>query len=255
MFFIDVQGTLLSDSDKSLINGARELILLLNQRQIPYVIITNNTKDLNLLSKLRQKGLEIKQNAYIDPFIVLESFLKPCKIAAFGSKEFQNALVDLGFELDFKAPAAVAVASFDDFKFSDFALMIELAKEQLPFFAMHKTSIYKKNHRLYPGVGAIMAMIEYATSLKYEVIGKPSKAFYEAALKLLKNQDKGAKFENTFIISDDFKGDLVGAKALKMKTALVLSGKISDTKALDTSKLDFVYKDINEFLQKYVIML
>lgn len=44
MYFIDVQGTLISDSDKRPINGARELIAHLNEQNTPYVVITNNTK-------------------------------------------------------------------------------------------------------------------------------------------------------------------------------------------------------------------
>ena len=43
-FLIDVQGTLLSDSDKSPIKGAKELINFLNEKNLPYVVITNNTK-------------------------------------------------------------------------------------------------------------------------------------------------------------------------------------------------------------------
>lgn len=46
MFFLDVQGTLISDHDKSLIHGAKELIDFLNAKNLPYLIITNNTKNL-----------------------------------------------------------------------------------------------------------------------------------------------------------------------------------------------------------------
>ncbi|EFS3673173.1 HAD family hydrolase, partial [Campylobacter coli] len=57
MFFLDVQGTLISDADKSLIYGAKELIDFLNMKNIPYVVITNNTKKIDFLERLRQKGL------------------------------------------------------------------------------------------------------------------------------------------------------------------------------------------------------
>ena len=55
MFFLDVQGTLISDHDKSLIHGAKELIDFLNAKNLPYLIITNNTKKLDFLEKLREK--------------------------------------------------------------------------------------------------------------------------------------------------------------------------------------------------------
>ncbi|AXP09413.1 HAD-IIA family hydrolase [Campylobacter hepaticus] len=250
MFFLDVQGTLISDSDKSLIQGAKELIDFLNIKQIPYVIITNNTKKLDFLDYLRQKGLKIKKDAYIDPFCVLNRILKPCKIAAFGSNEFLCSLEKLGFKFDFIYPKAVLVASYDDFKFKDFASMIEFAKKGIQFIVMHETSIYKKDNRLYPGVGGIMVMLKHAVNFKYEVIGKPSISFYQEALNLLKKQDLKANFKESKIISDDFKGDLLKAKELGMKTLLVLSGKISDTKGIDMNLLDRVYPSVFEFLKE-----
>lgn len=249
MFFLDVQGTLISDADKSLIYGAKELINFLNTKNIPYVVITNNTKKIDFLERLRQKGLAIKEDAYIDPFSVLGYILRPCKVAAFGAEEFIQSLEKLGFEMDFENPMAVLVASYDDFKFQDFALMMEYAKEGVQFIAMHESSIYKKEGRLYPGVGSIMAMLQNAIDFKYQVVGKPSAAFYKEALRLLRNYNKNADFEDIKIISDDLKGDLVQAKELGMKTLLVLSGKISDTKGLDTGMVDKIYPSVLEILK------
>ncbi|EAI4306009.1 HAD-IIA family hydrolase [Campylobacter coli] len=249
MFFLDVQGTLISDHDKSLIHGAKELIDFLNAKNLPYLIITNNTKKLDFLEKLQQKGLAIKENAYIDPFSVLKHLLRPCKVAAFGADEFVKSLENLGFELDFVNPSAVLVASYDDFKFKDFATMIELARREVRFIAMHESSIYKKDGRLYPGVGSIMAMLQNAIDFKYQVVGKPSPAFYKEALRLLRNYNKNADFEDIKIISDDLKGDLVQAKELGMKTLLVLSGKISDTKGFDTGMVDKIYPSVLEILK------
>ncbi|ECR6749898.1 HAD-IIA family hydrolase [Campylobacter coli] len=249
MFFLDVQGTLISDTDKSLIYGAKELIDFLNTKNIPYVVITNNTKKIDFLERLRQKGLAIKEDAYIDPFSVLGYILRPCKVAAFGAEEFVQSLEKLGFEMDFENPMAVLIASYDDFKFQDFALMMEYAKEGVQFIAMHESSIYKKEGRLYPGVGSIMAMLQNAIDFKYQVVGKPSTAFYKEALRLLRNYNKNADFEDIKIISDDLKGDLVQAKELGMKTLLVLSGKISDTKGLDTGMVDKIYPSVLEILK------
>lgn len=251
MLFIDVQGTLLSDYDKSLIHGAKELFTLLNSTKQPYVVLTNNTKRLDFLSFLQKKGLQIKDESYLDPFCVLNTLIKPCKITAFGSKQFLQNLKNLGFELHDCKPKALLIASYDKFTFKDFAGIIALIKKGVRVIAMHETSIYKKDGYLYPGVGSIMAMLLNATTFEYEVVGKPSTAFYKEALKRIKMQDENAEFKDITIISDDFKGDLVQAKKLGMKTALVLSGKINDTKGLDKSLLDGVYPSILEFTKEY----
>ncbi|ALV64259.1 HAD-IIA family hydrolase [Campylobacter fetus] len=253
MYFIDVQGTLISDTDKSPINGACEFIEFLNLNNIPYVVITNNTKakSLDFLANLRKIGLQIKDGAYLDPFCVLEEILPPCNCAMFGATQFVDTMKNLGYKEDFKEPKAVLIASWDDFKFSDFASINELVLNGAKLIAMHETSIYKKNGRLYPGVGAISAMINYATGVGYEAVGKPSKAFYNEALRLLNLQSGKAEFKDITIISDDAKGDLKGAKEIGMKTSLVLSGKVSDPDKSGVKKdiLDSVYKDISEVLK------
>ena len=250
MYFIDVQGTLISDNDKSPINGACELIERLNQKQIPYVVITNNTKIKSdeFLRVLKDKGLAIKDGAYIDPFCVLNKTISPCPVALFGASEFIATMQNIGYTQDFKSPRAVLIASWDKFSFDDFATINELALKGVPIIAMHETSIYKKNGRLYPGVGAIASMISYATGAKFSSIGKPSIGFYSAALELLKAQNPQAKFSDITIISDDATGDLYGAKELGMTTTLVLSGKIDreNLANLDKQKIDNIYDDVSK---------
>lgn len=253
MYFIDVQGTLISDSDKSPINGACELIDILNLKNIPYVVITNNTKAKSddFLEGLRKKGLNIKDGAYLDPFCVLKEALSPSNVAMFGASEFIATMQSLGYVQDLKNPKAVLIASWDDFKFSDFASINELILNGAEFIAMHETSIYKKNGRLYPGVGAIAAMVSYSTGASYKAVGKPSMAFYNEALRLINLQKQGIKFSDITIISDDAKGDLVGAKELGMKTILVLSGKVSDMAKTGVKEniIDQIYKDVQDYIK------
>jgi NagD protein len=222
-FFIDVQGTLICDKKREPIAGACEFIDTLNERNIPYVVITNNTKVQSdeFLKSLQQKGLNIKN--YIDPFSLLTTQLKEKKIAAFGSWEFLEIMKDLGYELDYENPNALVVSIKKEYTNEDYALMIECALKAQNIIGMHETSIYSKEGKRYPGVGAIMQMIKFATNKEYNVVGKPSFNFYNKAREML-----GLDFNDITIISDDMIGDLIGASALKMKTALVLSGKIKD---------------------------
>ncbi|MDO5045197.1 HAD-IIA family hydrolase [Campylobacter sp.] len=255
MIFVDVQGTLISDKDKSPINGAIELIEFLNLKDIPYVAITNNTKlkSEDFLKDLRAKGLNIKDGAYIDPFYVLEEILPVCKIAAFGSDKFQKTVLNLGYELDFSSETkAVVIANGNEFKFSDFAQMIELLQGGARLIAMSETSFYKKDDMSYPGAGAIARMLDYATGSGFDVVGKPSDAFYKAALDLLRAQGGSGNFSDVTIISDDAICDLVGAKEIKMKTALVLSGKVksASTAGVDLNLIDKIYADVSEVLKE-----
>jgi len=225
-YLIDVQGTLISDIDKSPLVGACQLIGNLNKKGIPYCVITNNTKIPSsiFLQDLKKMGMDIR--FYLDPFMVMEQALRVKSIAPFGPDSFVEVLKSLGYEIDFKNPEALVIASHTEFNAKAFAKMIEYAQNGAQIIGMHGTSIYSKSGLFYPGVGAILAMISYATSKNVKIIGKPSQAFYEEAKKILNSQSKSISFSDIQIISDDAKGDLVGAKELGMETRLVLSGKV-----------------------------
>lgn len=228
MYFVDVQGTLIEDNTKLPTRGAVAFIDYLNTHQIPYMVITNSTKNPSdeFLGYLNSIGLNIPHEHYLDPLMMLESHIdKSQKIAAYGSTPFLNVLQSMGYTLDYLKPDVVLVAIKDDFNADEYAQMIEFLLGGAQLVGMHETTLYAKNHKRYPGVGAILKMLEFATSVSYTVVGKPSVPFFEEALSRLALQKTGIKFTDITIISDDVKGDLIGAQSLGMKGVFVLSGK------------------------------
>ncbi len=252
-YFIDVQGTLIDDTDKKPIKGSIEFIRYLNEKKIPYVVVTNNTKVLSeeFHSFLLSLGFEIPKENYLDPFMVLDKTLTCKEIVAFGADEFVDTLGNLGYDLTSRNPKAMLISSKKDFDSKDYASMIESALKGVKIIGMHATSIYAKDGRRYPGVGAILQMISYATSKEYEIIGKPSQSFYNEALRLLNLQsDKRVGFEDVTMISDDAIGDLKGIKESGSKTVLVLSGKCKSEKEIEPikDKIDEIHQDIGKML-------
>ncbi len=95
MYFIDVQGTLIEDNTKLPTRGAVEFIDHLNAHHIPYMVITNSTKNPSdeFLDYLNSIGLNIPKEHYLDPLMMLESHIdKTKKIAAYGSEPFLDVL-------------------------------------------------------------------------------------------------------------------------------------------------------------------
>jgi len=241
MYLIDVQGTLIDDIDKKPINGSIEFI---NNLKEPFVVVTNNTKkpSSEFYNFLVDLGFKIPKNSYLDPLMVLKNSLHVKRVCCFGAAEFIEVVESLGFKNTAKNPEAILVTSSKDFDSKDYASMIEMVMDGAKLIGMHATSTYAKDGRRYAGVGAIMKMVSYATSSSYEVIGKPSSAFYKEALKLLHVES----FKSVEMISDDAVGDLVGIKELGAKTTLVLSGKCkSEKEALHVkSHIDKIVTDI-----------
>jgi NagD protein len=255
MYFIDIQGTLITDTDKTPIEGAIAFIDKLNATNTPYVLITNNTKKSShdFVSFLCSLGFAINEAHYIDPLMSLKKTLKETAIAPYGTDEFIKLLPSLGYAIDFKNPEAVVVAIKHDFNADEYAQMIEFLLQGAKLVGMHETSIYAKNNKRYPGVGAILKMLQFATQKNYTVVGKPSAMFYKQALQKLQQQNPNATFDQITIISDDVTGDLVGAKKLGMKTIFVTSGKYKNSEEIlpqieKVLQPDLVKANISELL-------
>lgn len=257
MFFIDVQGTLIDDNTKLPTRGAVAFIDHLNTRHIPYMVITNSTKNPSdeFLGYLNAIGLAIPREHYLDPLMMLERYIdKSQKVAAYGSEPFVKVVESMGYTLDYLAPDVVLVAIKEDFSPDEYAQMIEFLLAGAKLIGMHETTLYVKNHKRYPGVGAILKMLEFATSAPYTVVGKPSIPFFDEALRRIRLQNEGAAYADITIISDDMKGDLVGAQALGMNGVFVLSGKIRNADEIlpslkPSERPGAVYADMQEVLE------
>ncbi len=256
MYFIDVQGTLISDIDKSPIRGSIAFIEMLNQTKTPYMVITNNTKKSSedFYTYLTSIGFNFNFDKYLDPLMLLESRVEREAVAAYGAQEFLDTLVKMGYVLDYENPKTVLVAIKEDFSADEYAQMIDFILSGASLVGMHETSIYAKNNKRYPGVGAVLKLLEFATSCSYTVVGKPSEAFYNESLKRIQQQSADTIFGDITMISDDVKGDLGGAKELGVKTIFVTSGKYKSANEIvpflkEELKPDEVYSDMQEILE------
>ena len=96
-------------------------------------------------------------------------------------------------------------------------------------YCLHKNKWWQTSRGPLLDAGAFVAGLEYAAGVDATVLGKPSPAYFAAALDAL-----GAEAELTWMVTDDVEADVVGAQALGMKTALVRTGKFRPEQ-LDTA--------------------
>ncbi len=72
--------------------------------------------------------------------------------------------------------------------------------------------------------GAFVAALEYAAGVDAEIVGKPSRAYFEAAL-----AEVGARPEEAVMVGDDVETDVQAAMALGLRGVLVRTGKFRET--------------------------
>jgi len=88
---------------------------------------------------------------------------------------------------------------------------------------LHKNRWWQTSRGPLLDAGAVVAGLEYACGARAEVIGKPSAAYFEAALLEL-----AARPEEAIMVGDDVDSDIVGAKALRLRAVLVRTGKFRE---------------------------
>jgi HAD superfamily hydrolase (TIGR01458 family) len=108
-----------------------------------------------------------------------------------------------------------------------FELMNDLFRQILRgarLIALQKNRYWLTGGQLTLDAGPYVAALEYATGTTAQVMGKPSRFFFELALKDLRLQP-----EQVAIIGDDLEADILGAQIAGLRTIFVESGK--DTRA------------------------
>jgi HAD superfamily hydrolase (TIGR01458 family) len=88
------------------------------------------------------------------------------------------------------------------------------------FYCLHKNKWWQTSRGQMLDAGAFVAGLEYATGIDATVLGKPSPAYFAAALDAL-----NAEPELTWMVTDDVEADVRGAQLFGMRTALVRTGK------------------------------
>ncbi|MGH3050332.1 MAG: TIGR01458 family HAD-type hydrolase [Gaiellaceae bacterium] len=87
-------------------------------------------------------------------------------------------------------------------------------------YCLHKNKWWQTADGARLDAGAFVAGLEFAAETEATILGKPSPAYFKAALDALE-----AEAELTWMVGDDLEGDIVGAHRHGMKTILVRTGK------------------------------
>jgi len=87
-------------------------------------------------------------------------------------------------------------------------------------YCLHKNRWWQTGLGPMLDAGAFVAGLEYAAGVDATVLGKPSPAYFAAALEAL-----DADAEMTWMVGDDIEADIAGAQRHGMKTVLVRTGK------------------------------
>jgi HAD superfamily hydrolase (TIGR01458 family) len=132
-----------------------------------------------------------------------------------------------GVELVGEGADAVLIGGVDEdlesgrvFSYMNLARAFAELEAGAELYCLHKNRWWQTARGAMLDSGAFVAGLEYAAQIEATVLGKPSMAYFDAALEAL-----DAEPSLTWMVGDDWESDVVGAQRCGLKTILVRTGK------------------------------
>lgn len=208
-----------------LIPGADEFIRRLHERNIKFLILTNNPiytpRDLHY--RLQRLGLDVTPDHLYTSALATASFLQKQKPNAtafvLGESGLTEALHDKGFILTANEPDYVVLGETNAYSYSNITQAVRLIKSGARFIATNPDTAGPGDGGLVPACGAVAALIQAATGVAPYFVGKPNPLMMRSALRFLDEHS-----ENAIMVGDNMLTDVRAGIESGMETVLVLTG-------------------------------
>ena len=220
---LDLEGVIY-EGDK-LIEGARETInkLLSSSFKIKYLTNTTTTSRNLIFKKLLKFKLPLIESDIFSPSIAANIFLKKKNISKIFLLTNQRLQEDFTkFMIDKTKPEAIILGDlYKEFNWERLNEAFQIISENKALIiALHKNKYCKRENKIGLDLGPFVSALEYATSQKSILIGKPEKNFFNLVI-----EDMRLKKKEVVMIGDDIIADIGGAKNNFINTIQVRTGK------------------------------
>jgi NagD protein len=222
-WLMDMDGVLVHEEEA--IPGADRFIAALREREIPFLVLTNNSiyTRRDLAARLRASGLEIPEKSIWTSALATASFLENQRPggSAFviGEAGLTTALHQSGYTLTERDPDYVVLGETRTYSFERITQAIRLIESGARFIATNPDATGPSPDGSLPATGAVAALITRATNREPYYVGKPNPLMMRSALNAI-----DAHSETTAMIGDRMDTDVVSGLEAGLETVLVLTG-------------------------------
>jgi NagD protein len=222
-YITDMDGVLIRGT--SLIPGADRFIEQLQERGIPYLVLTNNPMYTarDLTHRLATIGLNVPEERIFSSAMATAYFLdsqRPDGTAfVIGDSGLTEAIHKVGYVITDIKPDYVVLGETKTYNYEMLTKAIRLINAGARFVATNPDVSGPSERGIVPACGAVAALIESATGKAPFFVGKPNPLMMRTALNFL-----GVHSEDTMMIGDRMDTDIVAGVESGLMTALVLSG-------------------------------
>jgi HAD superfamily hydrolase (TIGR01458 family) len=222
---LDVDGVL--HVSGAPIPGAADAVKQLRENGHRLRFVTNNTTHSrrSLAEQIRGFGVELEDTELQTTPTAAAHALAGKRVLALTMPDIVEDLE--GVELVGEGADAVLIGGAGEgfetnqvFSYMNLARAFAELQGGADLYCLHKNRWWQTARGALLDSGAFVAGLEYAAEIEATVLGKPSPAYFTAALEAL---DSDA--ELTWMVGDDIEADIAGAQACGLRTVLVRTGK------------------------------
>jgi 5'-nucleotidase len=222
-WLMDMDGVLVHEEQA--IPGADRFLTALREREIPHMVLTNNSiyTRRDLAARLRASGLEVAEESIWTSALATARFLEDQRPggSAFviGESGLTTALHDAGYTMTERDPDYVVLGETRTYSFERITQAIRLVAAGARFIATNPDATGPTPQGPLPATGSVAALISRATGIDPYYVGKPNPLMMRSALNAL-----DAHSETTAMVGDRMDTDVVSGLEAGLHTILVLTG-------------------------------
>ncbi len=222
-YLIDLDGTMYKGTE--LIAEARDFVIKLKEKGIPYLFVTNNSTKTpdKVAEKLEAFGIPATEEQVFTTSQATANYLHERKANAsayvIGGEGIQHALLEKGFTIEEEDTDFVVVGLDQEITYEKLAKACLNVRNGAFFVSTNGDIAIPTERGLLPGNGSITSVITVSTQTNPVFIGKPESIIMEQALEVI-----GTPKEETIMIGDYYDTDILAGMNAGLDTLLVHTG-------------------------------
>ncbi|HEQ3312161.1 TPA: TIGR01457 family HAD-type hydrolase [Streptococcus pyogenes] len=223
-YLIDLDGTIYQGKNR--IPAGERFIKRLQEKGIPYLLVTNNTtRTPEMVQSMLAKqfnvetGIETIYTATMATVDYMNDMNRGKTAYVIGETGLKSAIAAAGYIEELENPAYVVVGLDSQVTYEMLAIATLAIQKGALFIGTNPDLNIPTERGLMPGVGALNALLEAATRVKPVFIGKPNAIIMNKSLEVL-----GIQRSEAVMVGDNYLTDIMAGIQNDIATILVTTG-------------------------------
>ncbi|HEQ7980280.1 TPA: TIGR01457 family HAD-type hydrolase [Streptococcus pyogenes] len=223
-YLIDLDGTIYQGKNR--IPAGERFIKRLQEKGIPYLLVTNNTtRTPEMVQSMLAKqfnvetGIETIYTANMATVDYMNDMNRGKTAYVIGETGLKSAIAAAGYIEELENPAYVVVGLDSQVTYEMLAIATLAIQKGALFIGTNPDLNIPTERGLMPGAGALNALLEAATRVKPVFIGKPNAIIMNKSLEVL-----GIQRSEAVMVGDNYLTDIMAGIQNDIATILVTTG-------------------------------